>query len=180
MNKGSLQPLRRSSRRLRQDRRTSSKDPMKALLPLLAAAIAIAAPAAAQPSRGASPIRPGYWESTNRVLSPIRTRKVERRCIRPSDVDKFLAGPSNHHYDCTYPTHVVENGVIQMAGTCVERKGGRQVRVSGQGVYTPDSFSLTADIATHYAGIPLAGRASTSARRISDSCPDDAAGLTLK
>jgi hypothetical protein len=151
---------------------------MKAFAPLLAV-LALAAPAAAQP-RGDLPIQPGYWESTNRLLSPVRSEKVERRCITPSDVDKFLAGPSNHHYDCTYPTHVVENGVIQMSGVCVERKGGRKVKVSGAGWYTPTSFTLTANIATHFLGIPLSGRASTEARRIGDTCPDDAGRLTMK
>jgi hypothetical protein len=143
---------------------------MKAFAPLLAA-LAFVAPAVAQP-RAESPIQPGYWESTNRLLSPIRSEKVERRCITPSDVDKFLSGPSNHHYECSYPTRVVENGVIQMSGSCVERKGGRRVKVSGEGYYTPTSFTLTATIATRFLGIPVSGRASTEARRIADACPD--------
>ena len=156
---------------------------MKAFVPLLAASLLagalLALPAVAQP-RADAPIQPGYWESTNKLLSPIRQTKVERRCITPADVDKFLAGPSNHHYDCTYPTHVVENGQIQMSCTCVERKGGRKVRVAGQGWYTPTSFALSASIATHFLGIPLSGRATTEARRIADTCPDDAARLTMK
>jgi len=147
---------------------------MKSLAILLSAA-ALAGPAAAQ-----TPIEPGYWESTNQLLSPIRTSKVERRCITPADVDKFLAGPSNHHYDCSYPTRVVEKGVIRMAGVCVAKKGGRRVEVAGDGVYTPSRFQITATIATEFAGIPLRGRASTDARRIADTCPDDAAGLTMR
>jgi Protein of unknown function (DUF3617) len=143
---------------------------MKAILPLLAAA-AIATPAAAQPSGSDSVIQPGYWESTNRLLSPIRTSKVERRCITPADVEKFLAGPSNHHYDCTYPSKLIENGVIRMSGSCVKRKGGGRVMVAGEGVYTQTSFKITATIATEIAGIPLSGRASTEARRIADTCP---------
>lgn len=144
---------------------------MKAILPFLAAA-AIAAPAAAQPSGSNGVIQPGYWESTNRLLSPIRTSKVERRCITPADVEKFLAGPSNHHYDCTYPSKLIENGVIRMSGSCVKRKGGGgRVMVAGEGVYTQTSFKITATIATEIAGIPLSGRASTEARRIADTCP---------
>ena len=149
---------------------------MKAFALLLAAtAIAIPAAAQAQP-----PIQPGYWESTNRLLSPFRTSKVERRCLTAADVDKFLAGPSNHHYDCSYPTRLVENGQIRMAGTCVGKKDGRRVQVSGEGAYTPASFHITATIATEFAGIPLSGRASTDARRIGDVCPDDAERLTMK
>src|SRR5690349_10427664 len=99
---------------------------MKTLLPFLAAplvaAAAVAGPAAAQPDRAGGVIQPGYWESTNRLLSPIRTSKVERRCITPADVEKFLAGPSNRHYECTYPSKLIENGVIRMSGSCVKRK----------------------------------------------------------
>jgi hypothetical protein len=152
--------------------------------PILLAALAAAARAAAQPDaglpNGGPPIQPGYWESTNQVLSPIHSVKVERRCITPADVDKFLAGPSNHHYDCTYPTHVVQDGQIQMSGVCVEKKGGRKVKVSGEGSYTPVSFTITARIATRFLGIPIAGRAMTEARRIADACPDDAGRLTMK
>jgi hypothetical protein len=158
--------------------KTYLRDEMKALAPLLAV-LALAAPAAAQPS-GASPIQPGYWESTNRLLTPFRSEKTERRCITPADVDKFLAGPSNHHYDCTYPVHVVENGVIQMSGVCYEKKGGRRVKVSGEGWYRPTSFALSATIATHFLGIPVSGRATTEAHRIGDACPDDAARLTMR
>lgn len=156
---------------------------MKPFAPLLAASLlaslALAAPAAAQPG-AQPPIQPGYWESTNRLLSPFRSEKTERRCITPADVDKFLAGPSNHHYDCSYPTHLVENGVIQMSGVCVEKKGGRRVKVSGEGWYRPTSFALSASIATHVLGLPINGRATTEAHRIADVCPDDAGRLTMK
>ena len=151
---------------------------MKALLPLLLSAAALAASTAgAQPPDPATPIEPGYWESTNRLLSPIQQTKVERRCITPADVDKFLAGPSNRHYDCTYPERHIANGVIRLSGACVKRKGGGPpIRVAGEGVYARDSFSINATIATEFAGIPLSGRASTEARRIGDSCPATPAG----
>jgi hypothetical protein len=145
---------------------------MKSILPLLAVLSAAAAPVAAQPGKDPNVIQPGYWESTNRLLSPIRTSKVEHRCITPADVDKFLAGPSNRHYDCTYPSKLIGNGVIRMSGACVKRKGGGgKIKVAGEGVYTPTSFKITATIATEIAGIPISGRASTEARRIADTCP---------
>jgi len=148
-------------------------DRMKALLPLvLTAATLGVGTAGAQPSRESSPIEPGYWESTNRLLSPIQQSSVERRCITPADVDKFMAGPSNRHYDCTYPDRHIADGQIRLSGTCTQRKGGGQeIRVSGEGVYEPTRFSLTATIATEFAGIPITGRASTEARRIGDTCP---------
>jgi hypothetical protein len=120
-------------------------------------------------------IKPGYWESTNRLLSPIRTRSVENRCITPADVEKFLMGPSNRHYACTYPLKTFADGKILLKGTCRSKKG-RVVEVSGAGTYTPTSFKLTATVATEFAGIPIAGRASTEARRLGDVCPPPAPG----
>ena len=126
---------------------------------------------AAGPALGAaSPIQPGYWESTNRLLSPIKQTKTERRCITPADVDKFVSGPSNRHYACTYPTKVFAGGKITLKGTCVSKKG-HKVAVQGAGSYTPTSFDLTAEIATEFLGLDIAGKASTEARRISDTCP---------
>lgn len=125
-------------------------------------------------------IEPGYWESTNRLLSPIKQTKTERRCITPADVEKFLSGPSNRHYACTYPTRVFANGKIRLKGTCVSKKG-RKVAVTGQGAYSPTSFNLTAEIATEFLGLDVAGKASTEARRIGDVCPaPDAKGSDTK
>jgi len=139
-----------------------------AALTLLAGLVAglAAGPALAAPS----PIQPGYWESTNRLLSPIRQTKTERRCITPADVDKFVSGPSNRHYACTYPTKVFAGGKITLKGTCVSKKG-HKVAVQGAGSYTPTSFDLTAEIATEFLGLDIAGKASTEARRIADTCP---------
>ncbi len=129
-------------------------------------ALALAAPAAAAPLA----IQPGYWESTNRLLSPIRQKSVEKRCITPADVEKFMSGPSNRHYACTYPTKVFADGKITLKGTCRSKKG-RVVQVSGAGDYTPTSFNLEAKIATEFLGLDISGRASTEARRIGDVCP---------
>ena len=122
------------------------------------------------PAQASSAIQPGYWESTNRLLSPIRQTSVERRCITPADVEKFMAGPSNRHYACTYPTRVIADGKITLKGACISKKG-RKVAVQGSGDYTPTSFNLTADVATELFGLDISGRASTEARRIGDVCP---------
>ena len=123
-------------------------------------------PLAAAPSA----IQPGYWESTNKLLSPIHQSKVEKRCITAAEVDKFMAGPSNRHYTCTYPIRVITGGVIRLKGVCVS-KSGQKVAVRGAGTYTPTSFTLTADIATVFLGLDILGRASTEAHRIGDVCP---------
>ena len=120
-------------------------------------------------------------EGTKRILVDVShygrrqllIQKLAERGLTPADIDKFLAGPSNRHYDCTYPHKVIENGVIRMSGSCVKRKGGGgEIQVSGEGVYTSTSFKITATLATELAGIPLSGRASTEAVRIGDTCPD--------
>jgi hypothetical protein len=127
------------------------------------APLVLAVPAAAQ-------ITPGYWESTNKLISPVRSTSVETRCITPADVDKFMAGPSNRHYTCTYPTRQIRDGKITLKGSCVSKKG-RKVAISGSGSYTPTSFELTANVATELFGLDIAGRASTEAHRIGDVCP---------
>lgn len=122
-------------------------------------------------AQAAETIRPGYWESVNRLLSPIPAKSTERRCITAADVEKFMMGPSNRHYTCTYPVRSFEAGKIQLKGSCLSKKG-RRVKIEGHGRYAPTEFSLVADVATEWAGIPLAGRASTEAKRIADACPD--------
>ena len=126
--------------------------------------------AAASPALAAPAIQPGYWESTNKLLSPIHQTTREKRCITPAEVDKFMAGPSNRHYACTYPTKVIAGGVITLKGSCVSKKG-QKVAVTGAGTYTPTSFTLTADVATEFLGLDIQGRASTEAHRIGDICP---------
>ena len=116
------------------------------------------------------PIQPGYWESTNRLISPIKQTSTEKRCITAADVEKFLSGPSNRHYACTYPTRVFSGGRIRLKGSCVS-KTGHKMAVEGAGVYTPTSFNLTAEVAMVFLGLDIAGKASTEARRIGDVCP---------
>ncbi len=143
------------------------RSPPILLLVALAIAGTIAPSGVATP---ASAITPGYWESTNRLLSPIKQSSTEKRCITPADVDKFMAGPSNRHYTCTYPTRRIQDGMITLKGTCVSKKG-QKVAIAGSGTYTPNSFKLSADVATEFFGLDIAGRASTEAHRIGDTCP---------
>lgn len=139
-----------------------------ALAGLIALTGAASGQAVAQPA--AERIQPGYWETVNRVISPLPSRKVEKRCITPADVDKFMMGPSNRHYQCAYPTRSFAGGKIVLKGQCRSKKG-RVVDVAGQGDFTADSFKLTATIATEWAGLPIAGKVSTEAKRIADTCP---------
>jgi hypothetical protein len=127
--------------------------------------VILAALAAGLDARAQETIRPGYWEATERVLSPIRTTKVERRCIAAQDVTRFMSCYINHHYSCQCPEQSYAGGQIRYRGICVDHKGAK-VGVAGQGTYTADTLHLTADVTFSFEG-----RASTDARRIGDDCP---------
>jgi len=140
---------------------------MNRLLLLLAAPLlAAAAPAVAQRA-----ISPGYWETTSKVTSPFPTHKTERRCIKPSDVAKFMEGKINHIYTCTYPTKRVGEGKIRLEGTCATRDGP-DIPISGSGTYSADSMHIEARIAPKIGGLSIPVRASTDAHRLGDACPE--------
>jgi hypothetical protein len=142
---------------------------MKAALPVLAALAVAGSAAAAEP-----PIRPGCWESTNQVVSPIHQTSTSRKFISAADVDRFMTAP-NHHYTCDYATRHVGGGRLLLKGVCTDNKG-RQIGVDTKGRYTPDSFHVEATIAMKLLGLPVQGRATTDARRIGDTCPVEPAG----
>jgi len=145
-------------------------------LPLLLAATAIALPAAAASAGWAqTTIEPGYWETTSQIISPFPTSKTEKRCIRPQDVEKVIAGSPNHNYTCTYPTKEIGGGKIRLAGSC-KTKHDDPVPITGHGSYTKDSLRLDATVKAKIAGLNVPVHARTTGRRIGDTCPDVAAG----
>jgi len=145
--------------------------PRNILLPTLLVLFA----AAAAPGLAADTqlIRPGYWEVTNKVEAIITKTTQEKRCISPTQVAKFMLGPSNRHYKCEYPTRVFKDGKITLKGTCASKKG-RNVLIEATGNYSPTAFKLVADVDTTYAGLPLGGTFTTEAKRMGDDCPPDA------
>jgi hypothetical protein len=133
------------------------------------------AAAASGAAHTAETIKPGYWESTDRVLSPIHATNVDRRCIARKDVEKFMSCHINHHYSCVCPEQSYESGQIRYRGICTDNKGAK-VGIVGRGTYTPTTLHLEADITFDLAGLPISGQASTDAHRIADDCPAVAAG----
>jgi hypothetical protein len=129
------------------------------------AALAPAAAAVAQET----PIEPGYWESHNKMgIGPLKlSDKIERKCLTPKEVDKFMDGPSNRHYACTYPERVVKDGKIFMSGQCVHRKKGTKIDLTLNGTYNPTSFQMSARLKW---GL-LVGSGTMTAKRIGDTCP---------
>lgn len=142
------------------------------LRPTLIALIALTGAAASSQALSAEErtIEPGYWDVTNKLSAIVSQTKKEKRCISPAEVSKFVEGPSNRHYKCTYPTRVFHNGKITLKGSCAT-KNGHTVQVKATGSYSPSTFKMVADIDTTWSGLPISGRAITEARRLSDTCP---------
>jgi len=136
---------------------------------------ALAAAALAGPALAQSAISPGYWETTSKVTSPFPAHKVERRCIKPADVAKFMEGKINHIYTCTYPTKEIGGGKIRLEGSCATRDGA-PVPISGQGTFSRDAMHIDARVAAQLGGLTVPVRASTDAKRLADACPADTAG----
>jgi uncharacterized protein DUF3617 len=141
--------------------------PMNRLTAALVAAAVLAGPAAAAAQ---TTIRPGYWETTSQIISPFRTTKTERRCIRPEDVEKVLAGAPNHNYTCTYPTREIGNGRIRLAGSC-KTKHSDPVPINSEGVYTQDTMRLDAHMSARVGTLTIPVHARTSGTRLGDACP---------
>jgi hypothetical protein len=137
-----------------------------------AAAAVLAGPAAAAAQ---TTILPGYWETTSQIVSPFPTTKTERRCIRPEDVDKVLAGSPNHNYTCTYPTKDIHGGKIRLEGSC-KTKNSDPVPVSSEGVYTKESLRLDAYVKAKVGGLTIPVHARTSGKRLGDTCPTETEG----
>ena len=117
-----------------------------------------------------APPLPGYWELSNTWTFVIHFKTVDRKCFTAADVSGVLQGPSNAHYDCTYPVREVGYGRLSLKGTCVE-KHGQVAEITAQGSYAPTAFQLTAHLHTRIAGIPLSGVGRTDAHRLSETCP---------
>ncbi len=135
---------------------------------ILAGAVALGLAGAASAAGG---VKPGYWETTSTVLSPIHSVTTERRCVTQDQVRKFMSCYINHHYDCACAEDMVGDGRVTFKGQCVERKSGSKVGVSGAGTYTDTALDMSADATFKLLGIPVAGKATIEAKRLSDTCP---------
>lgn len=136
---------------------------------LFLAALAVFGAAAAFPSRAEAPtpILPGYWKWSAKVLLGLAQVDGGRRCLQQAEIQEFIAFPGNRHYRCTYPVKTIADGKIAMQGACVDKKG-RRAPIRANGSYTPENFKLNVRLTTTN-GIPLAGV--MSAQRVSAQCP---------
>lgn len=121
--------------------------------------------AAAAPAE--TPILPGYWKWSAKVLLGLAQVDGGRRCIKREEIAEFIAFPGNRHYRCTYPTKQIGDGKLTMQGACVDKKG-RRAPIRATGTYTPENFKLNVRLTTTN-GIPLSGV--MNAQRLSAQCP---------
>jgi hypothetical protein len=140
--------------------------------------LAITAVLAALPMAAAqaeTTILPGYWQSDNHLSFLLEQDSSSKKCITPEQVDNYLAGPVTKHYSCVYDRRHVADGQVHLKGQCTD-KNGIKIDVDITGTYTRTSFDLNAQLSGNMLGLPMVGAASTRARRISEMCPDPAAG----
>jgi hypothetical protein len=123
----------------------------------------------------AETIRPGYWESTTQVTTPIQSTKTERRCVTPKEVARFTTCYINHHYKCSCPQQSYDSGRISFRGDCVDAKN-RHVQIEGEGSYTSTTLQMTAKGQFKLVGLPVNFSASTQSHRIADICPAGSEG----
>ena len=125
--------------------------------------------------RAQDSIRPGYWESLERVTSPIASEKTERRCITPTNISHFMSCYINHHYACVCPEQTAGKGRIAFKGECLDHMG-QHVHIEGLGSFTPSTLHLTARATFKLLGTPVAADAATDANRLGDTCPPGSIG----
>ncbi len=134
--------------------------------------LGLAGGALAQDGSTEETVKPGYWESLDRVLSPFPSSKVDRRCIARKDVQKFMSCYINHHFSCDCLDQSYADGKIAFHGVCVDNKGAR-VKIDGDGDYTPTTLHMNATVVAKIGGLPIKIRASLDAHRLGDVCPPE-------
>jgi hypothetical protein len=139
---------------------------MKRIVALVLLLIAPSA-ARAQPY----PINPGFWEVTTNWMGLFD--KTERYCIAPKDIPRFLSGPCNHIYHCTYPVQHFADGRAFFEGDI--RGNDELYHVRGGGNYSPTTMTMHFSASGHWHILPIVGaNASVNAHFVSASCPADA------
>ena len=140
-------------------------------LAALAAALSLApACAVAQPP---ALISPGYWEATTQFLG--LSHRTERYCVEPKSVAKFMLGPCNHHYQCSYPVQQVGDGTVHFEGVIANRS--EHYNVQGDATFTATTLDLKMSGAGHWKLVPLAGFGAIQAHRLAADCPQGAKKL---
>jgi hypothetical protein len=128
----------------------------------------------------ASPVLPGYWDSTDTYQVLFSGGGHTKKCLTAEKIDSFVAAPSNSHYHCTYASQQISGGQATYRGGACYSKSGRKVLsdVAVDGRYEPEAFHLAFRfklMVTAGSGIGLPGSAEITAHRISAECPSQTA-----
>lgn len=118
-------------------------------------------------------ISPGYWEATTQFLG--LSHRTERYCVEPKNVVKFMLGPCNHHYQCSYPVQQVGDGKAHFEGVIANRS--ERYNVQGDATFTATTLDLKMSGAGHWKLLPLAGFGAIQAHRLAATCPEGAKKL---
>jgi hypothetical protein len=115
------------------------------------------------------PINPGYWEVAEHWLL---INRIERYCVEPQNIVRFMAAPCNHIYTCSYPVQVFEADKFRFEGVVLGHN--ERFSVKGGGDYTPTSLHVSARFFGHYKVVPLVIRGSIDGQYLGADCPADA------
>ena len=140
---------------------------------IAAVALGLLAGMTALPALAQQPklINPGYWDVTYHYLGFLN--KTEKWCIRPKDIDKFLSGPCNHIYHCTYPYHSLGDGKMAFKGDIAGHD--ELYHCAGGGTYSATTLHMSVTCHGHWHIVPVPNAtASTDATFIGDTCPASA------
>jgi len=137
---------------------------MKRLAALTLALLSVPAIAGAQPYA----INPGYWEVTTNWLGMVN--KTERWCVDPKAIPRFLAGPCNHIYHCTYPVQTFHDGRAHFEGDI--RGHDELYHVHGGGTYSQTTMDMHVTGQGHWHILPIVdAEASMKAHFLTETCP---------
>jgi hypothetical protein len=140
---------------------------MRRSFALAAACLVLPTLAAAQ----GYPITPGYWEVATNWLGVVK--KTERYCVEPEAIPRFLGGPCNHIYHCSYPVQDFHDGKTRFEGDI--RGNDELYHVKGGGSYTATTMDMHATGAGHWRFVPIVGaQASMKAHFLAETCPSGA------
>jgi hypothetical protein len=137
--------------------------PMKRLLAI--ALLLLPAPLCAQPLTYG--VTPGYWEIKTNWLGLYT--KTERDCLVPERIAKFLSGPCNHNYKCSYPIQTVADGHAHFEGDI--RGHDEAYHVTGGGTYSATTLDMSMSGSGHWHIVPMLGHAWVKAHLIAPECP---------
>ncbi|WP_174300713.1 DUF3617 family protein [Caulobacter sp. S45] len=123
----------------------------------------------------ASPVLPGYWESSEQYsLALLSGASHARKCLTQAQVAQFVSSPQTSHYQCSYKSRKVEGGRADFRdGSCYSHRGRLVLsKVEVDGRYAPETFHLDFHfkfMVSPTAGLP--GSASIDAHRLGAECP---------